>query len=180
MLTKERLDELLAYDPETGWFTWRVRTSNRVRVGATAGTPHYRRGYILVRIDGRRYSAHRLAFLTMTGCWPEDEVDHINGDPADNRWTNLRQATHLENGRNLRKMRNNTSGVTGVFWSTQYGKWCSEITAARKKIQLGYCTAFDEAVSARRAAEVEYFGEFSPTASRGDLTPDSNLVPSAA
>ncbi len=163
MITKERLDELLAYDRETGLFTWRVRRQ-RIRIGSVAGRPNTS-GHIQIKIDGKPHLAHRLAFLTMTGCWPENEVDHINGVRDDNRWTNLRPATHAENGRNRCKTRN-TSGVTGVRWDAARGKWCAYIRVNRKHIHLGRLTEFEDAVVARRAAEVKYFGEFSATASR--------------
>ena len=166
MITKERLDEVLDYNQETGLFTWRVRPNRSIRIGTVAGSPISTSGHISVGFDGKRYLAHRLAFLTMTGCWPEHEVDHINGDPADNRWSNLRPATRAENARNVRKKSNNTSGVPGVYWAAARGKWMAYIHINRKMISLGRFTEFQEAAAARRAAEVKYFGEFSATASR--------------
>ena len=165
MLTKERLDELLAYDPETGLFTWKVRINGRIRVGDEAGRTNTS-GHIQITISRSSYCAHRLAFLAMTGRWPENEVDHINGNPADNRWVNLRPATRVENMRNQRTNARNTSGVTGVSWDTRRGKWMAFIQTNRKTTHLGYFTKFEDAVAARRAAEVKYFGEFSATASR--------------
>jgi hypothetical protein len=80
------LRELLSYDPKTGMFTWRIRSARRVHIGDVAGGVNGR-GYLTIRVDGRQYLAHRLAFLHMTGSWPKKEhIDHINMDRADNRW----------------------------------------------------------------------------------------------
>lgn len=89
MLTQERLKELLTYEPATGVFRWRERRGNQgggcVAPGDEAGSV-YKNGYRMIGVGGRRYGAHRLAFLYMTGAFPPAEVDHINGVPADNRW----------------------------------------------------------------------------------------------
>jgi hypothetical protein len=164
MTTKERLDELLALDLAAGHFTRKVSRGGN-RAGTIAGTLDAR-GYIKIQIDGKYYSAHRLIFFMMTGHWPEGEIDHINGDRSDNRWRNLREATPAENSRNRRTTARNTSGVPGVYWDAASGKWRAQIQVNRKKINLGYFTEFEDAVAARRAAEVKYFGEFSATASR--------------
>ncbi len=169
MITKDRLDELLAYDPETGLFTWRVRRKG-VRASGVAGG--FSKGHVTICVDYVRYPAHRLAFLTMTGAFPPAEVDHINGDPADNRWSNLRPATREENGRNLRVKSNNTSGTTGVHWDASRGRWFAQIKANVGTINLGRYVKFEDAVAARRAAEVKYFGEFSATTSRKILDPN--------
>jgi hypothetical protein len=165
MTMKERLDELLAYHLAAGYFTWRVSRGGTARAGTVAGGPDAS-GHIRIRIDGRLYSAHRLAFLTMTGRWPENDVDHIDGNPADNRWCNLRPATHAENARNQRTRTDNTSGVPGVGWHAASGKWQARIKVNGRFIHLGLFVELEDAVAARRAAELEPFGEFSATASR--------------
>src|SRR5437879_5605760 len=109
MLTAERLKELLTYDPETGEFRWKVAPNGRVRVGDIAGCVSSR-GYILIGIDGALYRAHRLAFLFMTGAFPEPQVDHSNRDKADNRWLKLREANNSQNNANKPAQSNNTSG----------------------------------------------------------------------
>jgi hypothetical protein len=76
-----------------------------------------------IQINGKTYQAHRLAFLYMTGKFPPDEVDHINHEPSDNRFVNLRQVTRLENLRNQSLSKNNKSGFTGVSWYGRYSKW---------------------------------------------------------
>ena len=165
MITKERLDELLSYDPETGVFTWKVASSRRVKPGDTTGCPDSG-GYLLIRVDGRLRSAHRLAFIAMTGSPLSTNVDHINGDRADNRWCNLRMATSSQNSHNRRVGRYNTSGVPGVTWNKRLQKWRAFIRSGGEATHLGLFVEFEDAVAARRAAEVKYFGEFSATASR--------------
>ena len=113
-LTAGRLKSLLDYDPETGVFTRKIRTSNRITVGDVAGFLHVT-GYWVIKIDGKAFKGHRLAWLYIYGCWPTHEIDHINGDPADNRIENLRDITHAHNVQNLRKARSdNASGFLGV------------------------------------------------------------------
>lgn len=98
ILTAERLRELLTYDPETGEFRWRYTRGCRAR-GQIAGTVTCL-GYLTIAIDGRKYKAHRLAWLHVHGEWPYPEIDHINRIKLDNRLVNLRRATRAENNAN--------------------------------------------------------------------------------
>lgn len=135
MITQERLKELLHYDPETGVFTWRIRTSNRVKVGDVAGSAAAY-GYLEIGIDGVTAKSHRLAFLYMTGEWPEHDVDHINGIRTDNRWANLRTATRSQNLQNLRAAKSNSkTGLLGV--SPYNGTFRASIKHNGKQITLG-------------------------------------------
>ena len=99
MLTGSRLEQLLNDDQETGIFTWRGG-HKKVRAGMIAGTPD-KDGYICIKIDQIMYKAHRLAWLWMTGDWPTEEVDHKDLDKSNNRFGNLREATHSQNNINL-------------------------------------------------------------------------------
>ncbi|MGB9054416.1 MAG: HNH endonuclease, partial [Pseudolabrys sp.] len=92
MLTANRLRKVLSYAPATGIFRWKVSASTRAPVGTIAGAKNGR-GYRQIRIDGRPYSASRLAWLYMTGKWPNSEISYLNGKPSDTRWANLREAT---------------------------------------------------------------------------------------
>ncbi len=134
-LTQDRLKELLYYDPETGLFTWLISPSIRVKAGDKAGCD-YGRGYISIFIDKKKYSAHRLAFLYITGKFPVDMTDHKNGIKNDNRWDNLREANRSINSQNMRKpTKNNSCGFLGVYKS--YGSFAAQIVSGGKKIYLG-------------------------------------------
>lgn len=161
-LTQERLRELLDYDPETGFFTW-VTRRNGIHVGQTAGHVN-NHGYVQIRIDGRSYQAHRLAWLWMVGALPTDHVDHINRDRADNRWGNLRLASRSQNMGNRSISRNNTSGVKGVIWHKDAGKWMACIKINGKRRYLGYFLDIDAAAAAYADAARQHFGEYAHAA----------------
>jgi hypothetical protein len=113
-LSAERLREVLNYNPRNGVFTWRIMLSKNVPAGSVAGFVT-QLGYRTIKIDGQAYQAHRLAFLYMTGEWPVDQVDHMDGDGTNNRWRNLREASASLNQQNKRRgMSNNKTGLLGV------------------------------------------------------------------
>lgn len=153
------LRELLCYAPETGAFTWRVNRRGKAKAGDIAGTQNSS-GYWLISVRDRLYYAHRLAWLYMKGEWPADQVDHINGNPADNRWVNLRTATNGQNQANSRCRNNNKSGVKGVHWDTRRGYWVAQIMINYKSINLGYFEDIADAASAYADAAAKYFGEY--------------------
>jgi hypothetical protein len=112
--TAARVRELFAYDASTGVFTRRVRTSNRINVGDVAGVQD-RKGYLLLRVDGVIYKAHRVAWLYVHGDWPQGLIDHINGNTSDNRIANLRDVSRAANMQNLKRaMRTSSTGMLGV------------------------------------------------------------------
>jgi hypothetical protein len=133
MLTQERLMAVLVYDPSTGVFAWSAPRP-KVWVGKHAGGLN-EDGYRKIRIDGRKYFAHRLAFLYMLGQWPVAEVDHKNGFRDDNRWTNLREATRSENNRNASRRGDNSVGLKGVY--PMRGKYVASLQADKKRRFLG-------------------------------------------
>lgn len=138
----ETLRSLMRYEPATGNLIWQV-TRGKARLGAVAGTRHTH-GYVQIKLQGKFYLAHRLAWLLMTGEWPELDIDHINGRKSDNRWGNLRLATKQENMHNFVKARvDSTSGLLGT--SPSNGRWQSKIHLNGKTIYLG---TFDTAVEA--------------------------------
>lgn len=163
-ITHELVRELLDYDPETGLFTWRhrpfaVRGWNTKYAGTNAGTlmPI---GYIYVSIFKYRAYGHRLAVFWMTGEWPPHEVDHINGQKADNRWTNLRLATHEQNIQHrVTHNKNSRSGRKGVF-PVAHNRWKAAIIYKGYYINLGNYKDIDEAESVYKKAEKDLFGEF--------------------
>ena len=152
MITQTRLKELLDYDPETGVFTWREYRQSSTGAGDIAGTTQHA-GYILISIDNRRYYGHRLAHLWMEGYFPEYCIDHVNRNPSDNRWENLREVSHGCNMRNMKIPKNNTSGVKGVTWCKKKGKWQAQVTVDYKCVYLGRYDDFNNAVLARLEAE---------------------------
>jgi hypothetical protein len=152
-LTAERLRELLEYDPETGIFRWLVVQNNRMKIGQVGGTITDK-GYRQIRVDGVKYRAHRLAWLYMTGEWPEHELDHINGIKDGNWWNNLRPSNRVLNLQNQRKARScNKSGLLGVT-TLKNGKFQARITVYGKLIYLGLYTkailAHNAYISAKR------------------------------
>lgn len=160
VLTSERLRGVLDYDPDTGLFTRRL-SRGCVKSGTIAGTANAD-GYLKIAVDGRDYSAHRLAWLYMTGEWPVDQIDHRDRNRANNRWGNLREATHAQNGRNLSRRSDNTSGRSGVSWDKDTGKWRARIRIDGADRHLGLFTSLDAATAVRRDAEFHFFGAFSP------------------
>src|SRR4051794_4935854 len=123
MLTAERLREILSYDPETGLFTrlQSPRTGQRY-TGKQAGSIKPS-GYVKIRVDGRFYFAHRLAWTIMTGQNPPEAMDHIDCNPSNNRWSNLREATSSQNAANHRIRSNNSSGLKGVSFHKHSRLW---------------------------------------------------------
>lgn len=160
--SRERVSELLKYDPITGRVTWAVRTSNRIRVGDDAGTIT-KRGYRCIRIDGVTYQASNLIWLIIYGEWPA-VIDHANTKPADDWQKNLRVATVSQNMANKSVCRNNQSGSKGVYLSKEKGRiakpWVADIRKDKKTIHLGRFATQAEASAAYREAAVKYHGEF--------------------
>jgi hypothetical protein len=158
-ISQSRLKELLHYDPETGVFTWRVAAANCIQAGDIAGSPNGD-GYRQIKIGGRPYLAHRLAFLFITGEWPPGEIDHKNADRTDNRWANLRAATRSQNMANGRKLAANTSGFKGVYWCQRERRWMAAIGVDGKRIYIGRFDTPESAHVAYAAAAIKYYGQF--------------------
>jgi len=150
-LIADRLRELLNYDRETGIFTWAI-TRRGCRKGSVAGCK-MKHGYIAIRLDDALYTAHRLAWLHVTGEWPANQIDHINRDRADNRFSNLRAVTNAENAQN-QKARANKSGFTGV--RKENSKWLAEIKINYKPIRIGLFETPEAAHEAYVAAKRKY------------------------
>lgn len=152
MITQERLAQLATYDPATGMFTCaQNRKGSKNKVGDVLGSLT-RYGHIEIQLDGRRYFAHRLAFLAMTGSMPTGVVDHINRNPSDNRLSNLRDVTQVENGHNQsRDPRNNRTGFVGVHrWK---GSYRAKLVVGQKQVHLGTFDNPSDAAAAYRAAK---------------------------
>jgi hypothetical protein len=158
-LTQAYLKSILNYCPETGVFTRLVRTANCICVGDIAGSINGE-GYLHIMIAGKRYKAHRLAWLYMTGDWPKDQIDHIDGEKANNRFPNLREATHGQNQSNTPVQQNNTSGYKGVSRVKGKRPWMARIMVAGKSIYLGIFETKELAHAAYREAADKHKGEY--------------------
>lgn len=169
----ELLRKLLSYDPEIGALTWLPRTPdmfpdkgrprdkmcaawNKQFAGKQAFTSKKMKGHLFGSIFDRDYQTHRVIWAIVHGEWPENQIDHINGDPADNRIGNLRKVTNAENNRNRARTGRNTSGVVGVYWCKVKSKWFARIWVNQRGIRLGFFATFEEACAARKAAEEKY------------------------
>lgn len=157
-LTQKELKTLLDYNPETGVFTWRVDT-RRTKTGDIAGYGSKRN--VVICINGVDRTSHRLAFLYMTGNFPEHEVDHINRNPLDNRWCNLREADRSKNNANRKS--SNKCGYKGVKF---YGNgFYAQIRINGKVQYLGSKPSAYEASLLYNEAAAKQFGEFACTGS---------------
>lgn len=148
MLTANRARDIFEYNPETGIFIKKIES---IEVGSIT---EY--GYMRISVDGKHYLLHRIAWLIMTGDWPTDQIDHINGNRSDNRWINLRQADNKENSRNQSLRSTNKSGVVGVNWIQKLNKWRAQITVDGKPIHLGVFSEISDAKDARKKAEKNF------------------------
>lgn len=139
------------YDPKSGKFTF----NKGARSGKECGSVNHK-GYRMIYSKGKTYPAHKVAFVKMglpMPKYPDQEVDHRNGNRDDNRWSNLRLVDGLANRRNKCRNRNNKSGVTGVSWTKRFSKWYVSISSEGKTINLGYYRNKDAAIVCRKMAE---------------------------
>lgn len=137
MLTSQRLKQLVHYEPRSGEFTWLVAKSNR-NAGSVAGRKLHQRGYRAIGIDRREYLSHRLAWLYMTGEWPSDVIDHIDGNPSNNEWSNLRSVSKSINQENRKRAASNSStGLLGVVADKAKNLYAARIQVKGRKIHLG-------------------------------------------
>lgn len=153
MLTQEQLKEILYYDPETGVFTWKIPRARKMKVGDVAGCVNSK-GYIMIYYKMRCYISHRLAWLYMTGSYP-DVIDHVDGCKTNNKFRNLRNVTHIDNCRNMGIGKRNTSGIIGVY-ALNDGQWLASIGFDRANKYLGTFKLKEDAIKARKDAEIKY------------------------
>ena len=150
-LSADRLKELLSYEPSSGRFFWLASPNNRIRVGQEAGALSAE-GYLQISVDGRRYSAHRLAWLAHYGRWPDQSIDHIDGDKTNNRINNLRDVCQSQNMQNLRSA--NRDSRTGILGVTKVGtRWKAQMGVDGKQVFLGLYQTPEEAHTAYVAAK---------------------------
>lgn len=159
ILTQEELKSNLHYDSETGIFTRKISRHPKYKIGGIAGCLH-NCGYLRISINKKSYLAHRLAWLYMTGEFPLSGIDHINNDPLDNRFYNLREANKSENGQNRSKNKNNKSGFKGVCFDNNRGKWVAQIMANGKRKFLGYFETAELAAIKYEEFAIKLHGKF--------------------
>lgn len=159
MITVEELKKCLSYNPDTGVFTWLASRKGVRAAGVTAGHKEVS-GYVSITVNGLRCRAHQLAWVYGYGVWPRGYIDHINGDPSDNRLSNLRLATPSQNQANRRRSVSNRAGLKGVSFFKPAKRWYAQITVNRRNIHLGYFDDPQEAHAAYCQAAEKYFGEF--------------------
>jgi hypothetical protein len=157
-LTAERLHGLLRYDPERGRFFW-LQTGRGRRAGQEAGSV-MSGGYRMINIDGCSYREHMLVWLAETGKWPDTIIDHKNHVTSDNRFSNLRLCTPLENQKNMRKHRDNRSGFKGVCQHRRTGRWHARIMVSGREYSLGVHETPEGAARAYDQAAKRLHGDY--------------------
>ncbi len=159
-LTQEQVKAALVYDPETGLFFKKMPASRRHPAPRLVLLGYIdRKGYIRIGVAGENHPAHRIAWLYMTGAWPADQIDHINGVKPDNRWANLREADNSQNQANIPARKNNPVGLKGAHRAAE-GRWSSRITIRGERYFLGLFDTPEEAHSAYRGAVAKLNPEF--------------------
>jgi hypothetical protein len=158
-MTYELANELFVYDPETGELRNRVDRSSRAKAGALAGSRRSD-GYFRVKIRGREYFIHRVAWLLTYGTWPAADIDHVNGVRDDNRRANLREATASENLCNRGATAGNITGFKGVSWDKRNRNYRARIMVRGKQIFLGRFTTPEAAHAAYQSAAYANHGAF--------------------
>ncbi|HCQ8472414.1 TPA: HNH endonuclease [Klebsiella michiganensis] len=158
-LTKKRLKDMLRYEPETGNFYWSNPTAHRMHNGELAGFIDYN-GYVYIKVDSKRYSAHRLAWLYVHGQFPSEMIDHINTIRSDNRISNLRKATRSQNMMNQATRKNSNSGVKGVGWDKKSQKWRARCQVDGIRKSIGFFDSIEEAKNFLVIYRNQVHGEF--------------------
>jgi hypothetical protein len=160
-INADAVRSLINYNSETGCFIWRKREGiagswNTQNAGKNCG--RFVNGYLYIRIGVREYRAHRLAWLIVTGEWPKQELDHINGRRDDNRFCNLRLANRIQQGHNRKSA--GKSGILGVHWCKTSKKWYAFTRINGKKKNLGGFNCPAAASFAYQIATYSKIGKF--------------------
>ena len=160
MITQQRLHELFEYRDD-GNLIRKVSTTNRVKVGDVAGYRNNNNGRYYVTFNKKNYLLHRWIFMYHHGYLTNGkDVDHIDGNPGNNRIENLREITHAQNLLNSKIYHSNTSGIKGVYWNKQRCKWQVQLSIKGKVKYLGQYTTLEEAKAVIEKARNEHHGDF--------------------
>lgn len=158
MIDHDALKSMLSYCEESGNFVWLVQTG-RALPGMIAGTLG-KEGYVNIKIEGRLYKAHRLVWLYMMGEWPSFRLDHKDNCQSNNRWENIRPASHSQNMANRKLNKNNSSGFKGVSLCKDSGKYMAYVNKDGRRYYLGEHDTPEMAHEAYLAKAKELHGEF--------------------
>lgn len=150
--------DLLDYDPKTGNFIWKLSVSKN-KAGTPAGSIR-KDGYVKIQINRRPIKAHRIAWAIHYNQWPDEEIDHINGDRSDNSIVNLRLATRDQNNHNRRPQKG-SSNYKGVQWHKSAKKWIARAYQDGVRRHLGVFNTEKEAAIAYNKAALSWYGEYS-------------------
>lgn len=158
-MAPDEVRSLIKYDPETGSLSWLIRRGS-AQAGKAINTMSTD-GYIVVGINRKRYQAHRVAWAIHHGDWPNSDIDHINGNRADNRIVNLRLCDDSQNQCNVSKKSGSfTSSYKGVGFHKGSKKWRARIRMRNKRVELGYFDTQEQAYAAYCEASKNYHGEY--------------------
>lgn len=160
---RDELLRVLSYDHESGELRWRDRNDPGFNSASLSGkvAGHLARdGYVRLYMRGVSYTAHRVIWKMVTGDEPPQYVDHIDGNKSNNKWDNLRLASHAENKQNSTTPKSNRSGVKGVCWIARRRKWQAVVSANGKSEWLGRFNSKDDAAAAVERARDKLHGEF--------------------
>lgn len=158
-LTHKELLRLVSYDPNTGSFSANVARGS-LSAGRVISVDPEKNGYVRLRVNGKGYLAHRLAWFYTHAVWPPVQIDHINCDKQDNRICNLRLATSSQNHGNRMKPKGYSAPLKGAHWNRFRNYWQSYIRVNGKSFFLGRFETAIEAHNAYAAAAKKHFGKF--------------------
>lgn len=159
----EILNHMIHYDKEKGILTWK-NSSKTSRNGMMCGHGRGRSGYRVVGILMSQYLYHRIAYFIHTGIDPFGYiVDHKDGDPTNNKPSNLRLASRSQNNANGRPYKTSKTGFRGAFWQKSMKKYCASIQSEGKREVIGYFNCPTEAARAYDRKAIRMFGEYAKT-----------------
>lgn len=142
----EQIGKILNYNPTTGNLYWKIPLSSKTMVGSLAGSFQKSSGRIVIRIHGKDYKAHRLAWLLTYGKWPDDMIDHIDGNPLNNKIDNLRDVSAHINQQNRKvAQKDNRLGILGVYCDKNTGKYIAKIKVNGKSKRIGSFSSIEKA-----------------------------------
>ena len=154
-LSQETLKSQVRYDPISGEFYRIARPKGSNAPLGLIATKPTDQGYIRIRIFGKKYMAHRLAYLYMMGEWP-DQIDHQDRNRSNNKWGNLTNSSDKLNRKNTSLRKRNNTGVAGVTWSEKRKRYIARVTCNYEQIWLGQFKTLEEAIEARSKANVKF------------------------